>query len=152
MDPINPQKVLNFWLRIFNMNKNGTTYVDGVEVDITTLTEMPDVLISIPNEYSSIMLIKTVDTSTTIRSYCIRCSHWIDIYEISNYDLIGKSPLFRGDPMCKYLSEKYGYNFSTNLDALYKLARIVDSLVDTPLSEDQLISRFESINLIKRAS
>lgn len=147
------RKVLDYLMRRYDMS-NGTTYIDGVEVNITTLTELPDILIYIIDDYKSIILVKKTGIDN-IYGYCIRCFgggyyNTVGVHTVSKYN----RDYFTSwsSAMGRYLSETHGSNFPSNHSVLYRLAKIMDSHMNLPLDEGELISRFESTNMVKRAT
>ena len=151
------RKALKYWIQMYTAcTYTGTAYVDGVKVDIATLTEMPDVLIYITDARNSFTFVKTI-YSDAINGYCIHC--YTESEQFGSIDIyVGHDVIYdRGlipwcDAMYRYINREYGEEFPSNLDVLYRLLKIANSLVK-PLSDgNELISRFNASSSVKRAN
>ena len=152
---MNLAKVLEYWLDENPDTWYNITYVDGVKVDIATLTELPDVLIIVVDPCTSYTIVKTIDTCN-MNSYCIHCSNpnkYCTLVEIlvygDEYDYVAIP--WRG-AISSHLRKTYGDRFPSNIDVLYRLVRLIDPHMSQLIDGNELISRFEAVNLIKRAN
>ena len=129
-------------------------YANGTEVDIGSLTELPEILTYVRKENESLTL---VNHGTMVYSiYCFNkyTSYYksllLDIGFIAKTQCVkfgcnkcGRSSMDIFPIVGEYMNETYGHNYPSDFVAIYRLAKMADPLVASILDKNNLISYIE---------
>ena len=153
-----PKEILKKYISEYYLDLGeGITYADGVEVDIGTLTELPEILVHVNKEFESFTLVNTcIDGMDKIYGiYCLNICSPSEInliYTMSHKDEYSKSSIMLHPIIGHHICDTYGEEYLSNLDVIYRLINMANPIVALLLDKDRLASCIDCSSLVKRAS